>query len=153
MSLPNHIDFDFSTGKDFTIEFFVKFSSLSSFKALIARSVTNSDSTFNLDANSTNIRITGWYSVYIDQPHGMSTNTWYYIAVTREGNTLKLYKDGILLGSYTGATNFPNTNTFTVGGDPLSGAGASINGKVDELRITKRARVITSVPSAAFPDS
>ncbi|MDZ8136321.1 MAG: LamG domain-containing protein [Nostoc sp. DedQUE04] len=154
LSIQSSNDLNFSTGQDFTIEFFVNLSSLTSaFKVLLARSVVNSDSTFNLDINSTNIRLTGWYSVYINQPHNIVTNTWYYIAVTREGNVLKLYKDATLLGSYTGNTNFPNINNFTFGGDPLSGPGATILGNIDEARITKRARVISSVPSAAFPDS
>lgn len=152
--LPNNTDFDFSTGNNFTIEFSAKLTSLTSaFEVLCARSVQNSDSTFNLDINSTTIRITGWYAVYISIAHELKTDAWHYIAVTREGNVLKLFINGILVGSYTGATNFPNTNRLCFGGDPLSGAGATIYGKIDEIRITKRVRSMSGIPSTAFPNS
>ncbi|MEH2453849.1 LamG domain-containing protein [Nostoc sp.] len=154
LALPNHVDFDFSTGLDFTIECYVKLASMSSgFKAITARSVVNSDSTFNLDINNATIRLTGWYTTYISVPHGMAVGNWYYIAVKREGNVLSLFIDAVLKGSFTGSTNFPNTNTFTFGGDPLSGAVATLDGKIDEVRITKRARTISQIPSIPFPNN
>jgi hypothetical protein len=150
--LPTSGDFDFSDGSDFTIELFFNLSAFpSSVGALLSRFVSSSDDSFNLDISTTNIRITGWYTVYINAVHGISLNTWNYVAVTRQGNNLKLFINGTLVGSYTGATNFPNTNNFLIGG--ASVAGRNIIGKVAEMRITRRARVINSVPPTQFPDN
>ena len=62
---------------------------------------------------------------------------FYHIALVRQGNSLKLFIDGTLLGSATNTTNHTGTN-FRIGAQ-LSGSGA-MNGYVDEMRISTTAR-------------
>jgi hypothetical protein len=69
----------------------------------------------------------------------MSTETWYHIAVTRVGNTVKMFVDGALIDSDTqGSTiDIGTQNNFQIGRRFNSNYGANIpfDGKMDELRI------------------
>lgn len=110
-------------------------------------------------------------------------NTWYHLAVARQGSVLRYFVNGTLtmsfdiasLPSYTLESGWNWTSQATISGDaaihssmgPLSiatGIGADgnpnpqtlFNGYIDELRITKGVARYTasfSVPTAAFPDN
>jgi hypothetical protein len=71
-------------------------------------------------------------------------NTWYHVAAVRSGNTVYLYKDGVLLNS--GGTSYTsalanNTATLKVGAlDYDVTYKYWFPGNIDEVRITKAAR-------------
>lgn len=68
----------------------------------------------------------------------MSTNTWYHIAVTRSGSTMRCFKNGTQVStSATQAYNFKSAGTRAyIGNDGISG-GFSFVGHIDSLRVTK----------------
>jgi len=83
----------------------------------------------------------------------LSTGTWYYFAVVRSGSAtgnLKVYLNGSVDATSGGAVtdNFNQTSILYVGADRI-GASA-LNGYLQDVRITKAARTITT-PTAAFP--
>jgi hypothetical protein len=83
----------------------------------------------------------------------LATGTWYYFAVVRSGSAtgnLKLYLNGSVEATSGGAVtdNFNQTNILYVGADRLGGS--ALNGYLQDVRITKAARTITT-PTAAFP--
>jgi hypothetical protein len=83
----------------------------------------------------------------------LSTGTWYYFAVVRSGSAtgnLKLYLNGSLEATSGGAVtdNFNQTNTLYVGADRIGSS--ALNGYLQDVRITKYARTITT-PTASFP--
>jgi hypothetical protein len=84
-----------------------------------------------------------------------STSTWFYIAVVRDGADLKLYVDGVQQGStYNISTTalYNGSGPVTVGDDAATNVG--FTGNLAEVRITTGvARDVTTVPTAAFPDS
>ena len=68
-----------------------------------------------------------------------STNTWSYLAVTRQGNNFYLYNNGILTDSLTSSAAIQtNTRNINIGRD---GSGQYFSGVIDEVRIIKGAGV------------
>lgn len=79
-------------------------------------------------------------------------NTWYALAVTRSGNTLRMFVDGILEASqnFTGSIDGNVTGNRAIG---TSGAGvnAYINAYVDEVRFSNIARYTANYTVATSP--
>lgn len=66
----------------------------------------------------------------------MTTNTWYHVAVTRAGTTINLFLNGVpVVASVSSAQNF-SAASYVIGGDQVGGVN-SVNGYIDDLRITK----------------
>ena len=83
----------------------------------------------------------------------LAASTWYYFAVVRSGSAtgnLKLYLNGSVEATSGGAVtdNFNQTNILYVGADRVGAT--PLNGYLQDVRITKLARTITT-PTAAFP--
>ena len=85
----------------------------------------------------------------------LAANTWYHVAVTWDGTTLRFFVNGVIGTTHTGVTITPSTNQVIVGG---TGPGASglFTGYIDDLRITKGVARYTAnftPPTAALPTS
>jgi hypothetical protein len=89
----------------------------------------------------------------------LSSNTWYYLAVTRSGATITVYIDGSSIGTYTltsATVPLMQTGTTIYGTRNVIGASTDLgnqpfSGYIDELRVTNGvARTITSTPTEAF---
>jgi hypothetical protein len=93
----------------------------------------------------------------------INLSTWYHIAVTKSGNTYRLFTNGVLQRTSSSPTNGDNgvSSQFYIGrgfdayfvGDMVD---VQFNGFIDEFRVTKGvARYITAfTPSdAPFPDN
>jgi hypothetical protein len=65
---------------------------------------------------------------------GLSTNTWYHIAIVRNGSTITAYKNGTALGSTIniGTTAIANLGLFKIGLDSTN----YFTGYMDDIRIT-----------------
>ncbi|MFH1320247.1 MAG: LamG-like jellyroll fold domain-containing protein [Bacteroidota bacterium] len=73
-------------------------------------------------------------------------NVWYFITVTRSGNTYKFYRDGIFDGSVINSNPIPNSTVpLTIG---WAEGASSFNGLIDEVRIWNYARTGIEVNSA-----
>jgi len=71
----------------------------------------------------------------------LTTNTWYYLTITRSGSTFKMYLNGNLENTQTSSADISdssNSNTFYMGYFDNDG-GSYYNGKLDEFRIYNRA--------------
>jgi hypothetical protein len=81
------------------------------------------------------------------------STSWTHYALVRSGNTLTMYRDGLQTASAALTGSVTNQNLLRVGGS-LDGLGFTLNGYIDDLRITKSARYTSnfSVPPAQFPD-
>jgi len=84
-----------------------------------------------------------------------SANTWYHVAIVRNGTTVTGYVDGTALSSPltigTNSINYPsNSGAFRIGTDATN----SFNGYIDDYRLTKgyaRYTANFTPPAAAFP--
>ena len=124
--------------KDFTIEFWVNFNSLSGRQDIIwIGTTTRLGITYNLNAGELT-----YYAINesaITANPSFSTGTWYHVALSRYNGSTKLFVNGTQLGStYTDSKNYSETILY-IGRD--SGAASSwFNGYLDNIRITKAGR-------------
>jgi Concanavalin A-like lectin/glucanases superfamily len=88
------------------------------------------------------------------QPNSPASNlnTWVYWALTRKGNTLTLYRNGVQIGQ---RTDLPATATATISGSIGAQGGSAyfLTGRVDDVAVYNSAlssAAITSHYSAAL---
>jgi len=143
LSLADSDDWDFGSG-DFTIDFWVRFSSFSDYQTLfdfgqawngygVVMEYSNVDSQFIIafgSAGNTDMNFRPSWSP--------SLNTWYHVTLARISGVVKAFVDGKQVGtnySYTGDITASNYGT-TIGrrGDPTP---HYLTGYLDELRISK----------------
>jgi hypothetical protein len=163
LTSPQNAAFNFGTG-DFTVEGWYYFTAIGSNQSLIA-----------LGTGANTGIYTGWgiwyqpntflfyrydgTELYYSFSTTLVVNTWYHIACTRNGTSLRMFVNGLQIGTTaTSSTSYNNVNS-----DPLqigkhtTGAGTFYyNGYVDELRITKGVARYTAnfTPrNAPFPNS
>jgi len=146
--------FTFGTG-DFTVEAWINMTTMpggsgypSSYWILGGGPVT-SVTGFDIAIGSTNIQVglSDFESLNINYAHGMTTNTWYHVAVVRNSNTLSVYKNGTLLTStsVTGVTADPMLTGVAISAAEPSGAtSGNFNGYISNLRVVKGTAVYTS---------
>lgn len=148
LSIPDDADFDFGAG-DFTIDLWTYLTEANRMQALICKGdssatdyshgefyfVVGSDNkaSFDLCINGNN------HAAAIDTAT-LSINNWHHLAVVRYGADLYLFVDGIKKA--TGNASTLSVNNIGVGvkfsryGD-WNGGNRSINGYIDEVRVSK----------------
>ena len=72
-------------------------------------------------------------------------NTWYYLAATYDGETLRAYKNGALITSNTAPSGVPNDETDSLKLGRHSSAAQFFQGTVDEVRIYNRALSLAEI--------
>jgi hypothetical protein len=155
---PSNLNYGYGAG-DFTIEFWLRL---------------NSTATQTIVSNLSSAAGTQPHIYYKTGPTGegikyftsnaeridggiLSINQWYHIAVCKASGTTRMFINGTQAGSsYTDANNYGTSNPLCVGDYVVSGVptgSATLNGFIDDLRITKYARYTANftAPTAAFP--
>ena len=133
----NHPDLALGTG-NFTIESWVKYSSISSSSAngLFMVNTGGLGGQGQLNTNRQNGMLL--QSTVIPQVSVSSTfapiNTWHHLAITRSGNTFTIWVNGVARGSTTSTFNL--TGTFWAIGT-YNTSSYCWNGLIDSFRITK----------------
>lgn len=145
---PSSADFTFGTG-DFTIECWAYFTATGANRGLFS---FGSNLTLYLSSSGANLY---WFdgSTNLLTATGPALNTWHHIAIARQGTTLRMFINGVLVASATYSTNLTSTNMRV--GSATTGA-TNMQGYIDEVRITKGVARYTAnftPPSAPFPDS
>lgn len=156
-TVPDHANWDFGSG-DFTIDFRIRFNALSEQDTLLSQLATakvgwefyyyEAKLYFGWSIDGTIISDVGTFS------WTPSTDTWYHIAIERDGNDLRCYVDGLQIGSIkdiTGVTIFNSTDVLAIG---AGSAGENFfDGWLEEIRISKGIARWTSnfsLPIAAY---
>jgi hypothetical protein len=87
----------------------------------------------------------------VTDANNFSLNTWTHCAVTRSGNTITLYKDGVSVA--TGSTTRTVTsNLGVIGRFYNTFDGFYFTGFIDDVRVTKGVARTISLPTSAYPD-
>lgn len=129
---------------DFTIDFRLRLPSLpSAYKAVFSNRQGSGSYYYGMvcwitDANKIAYV---WYdtnhsSYIVITNNAISANTWYHVAAVRDGNTLKMYLDGVAqtqTADVTGKTNYDPSIPFTIGTDGAYGT-YYVNAYIDEFR-------------------
>jgi hypothetical protein len=133
---------------DFTIEAFIRPTvSVNNYRGLIGLGSGDIDTLYILSGQLT------WYNS--GQTAGtIAVDTWHHVAASRQGTSLRVFIDGVLVNTVT------NSNNISLGRAHIATRGSRdgefFQGWMDELRITKGvARYTASFtpPIGAFPDS
>ena len=152
--------YTFGTG-DFTIETWIRFNSIGAYVDIMGTAnntayLGSGQSGWVFGCASSVMRF-GYQSSntwVFDQNFSvnLATNTWYHVAVTRSGSSIKVFVNGVQVGStLSNSTNFISTsNTIRVGGGYGSTAGL-VNGVLSNVRVVKGTAVYTAnfTPPAA----
>jgi len=89
----------------------------------------------------------------LQSPNTLPTQAWVHVAVTRQGNLVRLFEAGQIVDSGTTTFNL-SESALWVGVN--RGGNSFFNGYIDDLRITKGVARYTSnftPPTAPFPDA
>ena len=139
---PSSTNLQLGTG-DFTVECWFYCTSASSYHQLFSYRPNNGASAGkgSLALNPSNGYI--WYetSGIINTSSDWLTNTWYHLALVRSGSTLKIYQNGVEVGSASHSTNLDGT-TLSIAGNNDGSEG--FNGYISDLRVVKGTAVYTS---------
>ena len=148
LSLVNSPNIQFGSG-DFTVEFWTYVTTVSpAYQGFFVKRPNNGVvSPVQCIMNSATIQIyastngSSW-AVAIGSSTAISVNTWYHVAVVRNGSSLTLYLNGNSVATSTAlgtSALFTETNPMTIGADaPIGSAGANpLFGYIDDFRITK----------------
>jgi hypothetical protein len=147
---------------NFTIEFWVYFSAtLPGWSELVCTSLNGT-----VGANMTALEVLSngslsYYAqgntLFTSSAGVVTTNTWYHIALVKNGTNQALYVNGTSVASATSSVQ-PNSGYAWTIGDRIAGAGSGqypLTGYIDDLRITNGVARYTATftpPTAAFPD-
>jgi hypothetical protein len=142
------------TGSALSLEGWIKPSSFKSaspyISSLWGTEVSDSNSAFLRlgDANIANNKLQFVLSINNVQQKltaatALNANTWYHVAATYDGSTMKIYINGVLDASKSQTGSVNSNGAFNVG--YLYNTSRNFNGKVDEVRVWKRALSQTEV--------
>jgi hypothetical protein len=154
LTTPYNAAYAFGAG-DFTVEFWVNHNVFDNYEMYIGdvsmstgRSVWGIGCTSALEGGSSKLYFFAGTSL---TTYGATwtplTNTWYHIAASRSGTSLKLFVNGTQIGStFTCADNIDNTHgsgTFYIG-RVNSSPDWTLNGYISNMRVVKGTAIYTS---------
>lgn len=157
---PDDADFAFGAN-DFTMEAFVRFATSDNVPRLFFNQRGGAGTaafSFYFDgpvADQTQINLAftsdGTNFTTVTRSWTPSDATWYHVALARDGANLRFFVDGTQVGTtYDISTTsiFNSTQVFCVGGN--SAVANSVNGWMDEIRVSNNARYTANfTPSAS----
>ena len=144
LTAPDSVNWDFGTG-DFTIELWVKYNSTSGDQAWVTQyQSTTVGWSFRSSATSGATQFFWGDTQIYSVSDAKQVNTWTHYAVSRQGTSLKVFKNGVQLGStVTDSTNLAGS-TATVYIGSVNGSSWYTNGFISDLRIVKGTALYTS---------
>lgn len=141
LSVSDSDDWYFGSG-DFTIDTWVYFNSLSEHAIFISQYINDSNYTSFGFINTTGFVFKqvqgGVVLINLSQGNisGWNTDTWYHVAIVRNGNIWNLYRNGISIVSTTNSNNTANyASSLRIG--MTAGSSQQPPFFIDELRISK----------------
>ena len=149
LSLAQTSDCSFGTD-DYTVECWIKPTSVSGALEIVFNTGGSNNNTFFFHYADDQISV-GNQSVYIVNASTVIDNDkWYHIAACRSGSTLRLFKNGQLVGYDTDNTNWLSGGEVRIGAN--SGGGQTVNGRISNLRVIKGQALYTDAGFSAPHD-
>jgi hypothetical protein len=144
LSIPDSTDWNFGTG-DFTVDFRVRIANLDIAYMLFSHfeDANNRGGMFFSQQANVGLKF-NYFSGGVEQSgYSMETtdagwvvNTWYHVALVRNGNRFDIYRDGVSLVNATSATAIPTlTGALEIGA--YDSSASWLNGYIDEFRVSK----------------
>lgn len=132
-----HTDWDFGTNP-FTVEFWVYVESNNGGGYITADSGSY-DGWLIRNSNDGKSIAFSIFDTYQTTSNPISLNSWAHIAMVRDGTSFVIYHDGLVAGSWTISASkaFATSQALCVGNRQSSGYSNSMDGRIDEVRISK----------------
>ena len=143
VKVPSDEDFGFGTS-NWCLEAFIRPGSVSGIQRIFDlrdNSATDTAPTMYLDGTTLHYAVGNTSQI---SGGTLATNTFYHVAVARNGGTTKLFLDGTELGTYTDSNNYGTTKPVIIGSDYQASPTQAFNGHVDEVRISKASARFTA---------
>jgi hypothetical protein len=145
--IGNYSDFNFGTG-DFTIEFWVRPSSIGTQQVILDSRTSSGDTAIYLEINAAgNIRFFTANAYRLTSSVAVTANNWSHVALSRSSGVTRIFVNGTLTPTTYADTNDYSSRSFRIGGT-FSGS-AFYGGYVDELRISNIARYTSTFTTAS----
>ena len=151
--IPSSTKTDFGTS-DFTIEAWIRPSAVPGVETIVSQWNGNG---FYFAVNGAKLKFAPYINaaaVFVaSSTTTIAVDTWYHAAVTRDGNTFRLFVNGVLEDTVTNTVSFVSSIDTYIG--RWQGYSRDFGGYIDDLRITKGvARYTASFtpPTSAFPN-
>ena len=144
LQIADSIDFEFGSNP-FTIEFWVYPTAFAATDVLVIKRdgatyapfylyINNGTLTFYSSSNGSSWDIASAYSF----GHSLTLNVWQHIVLTRNGNEITAYLNGVRGNTITtSASLVDNAHPLGIGGDPGNADSSSMTGYISNLRICK----------------
>jgi len=136
----------FSLTADFTIEFYIRFSSFASYSTpfTLASGSGGGENYIQSDTSGgTSFSWGGWGGTNLSAGTGFALNTWYHLALCRSGSTIRSFRNGTQIASGTTSATIPTTGGFVYIGSQNS-AQWFFNGNMSNIRVVKGTALYTS---------
>jgi hypothetical protein len=146
---PNDSANSFGTG-DFTVEAWIYPTSTSSASIVSNRAVGGADTVLTCAFSTANgLFLHTQNTAVLNTGTNVTANTWQHVAFVRASGTLKIYLDGVSVGSASMTQNLSSTNALYIAKDGTKNDGGEtglFSGYISNTRIVKG----TAVYTAAF---
>jgi hypothetical protein len=160
LSSADHADYQFGSG-DFTIDFWVRFNATAGTYIVMTKrpgGATFGEFMFLMSAGTLSMYMTtstSAWDIYNGAAFatGITAGAWHHVAVVRSGNNFATYWDGTQVVTTTNAGSLAAASGVALGIGGDIDAGLSMNGWLDEIRISKGVARWTSSftpPAAAY---
>jgi hypothetical protein len=143
LNAPSNAAFDFGTG-DFTVELWANFNSVASVQTLVTNyNGASSGWGFQWRSDVSVLRWAFGDPAIIDYSYTPSLNTWNHFAVSRSGTSLRMFVNGVHVGSATDTTNYSSAQSLSIGALYYAGYIQNFAGSISNFRIVKGTAVYT----------
>ena len=152
LSISPTTDLAFGTG-DFTVEFWMRLNSITGDRIIYDGRVAGVYSSSVPVIYMQNAVLKYYMAADRISSGNLSTGVWYHVAVSRSGNSTKMFIDGTQVGStFTDSTSLIADTTVTFGIHKAFGAGTyDFNGWLDEIRVSNTARYTANFTPSTTP--
>jgi hypothetical protein len=146
LSFPSNAGFEFGAG-DFAVEAWVKLGTMpssdswpgnwSGWAEVFGNGTPGQTNGYQFRIGQTSLAFgVNDAAAAISAAHGLSTNTWYLLGVTRSGSRMSLFRNGAVLATATNSTAIPSSAGSTNYFGTRTAQGAFLNGAMDEVRVS-----------------
>jgi hypothetical protein len=131
---------------DFTIEFWLYANSTITGNVIVSNVIGSTYTTndWKMIFNNNNVQLSIFNSgLTLQSLNHITTNTWYHIAIVREGSLFTLFVNGVVNSTFTYSGSVDNgvSNIIKLGGIT---AGTTMDGYIDDFRLSNIARYHTN---------
>lgn len=127
---------------NFTLEFWINFSSLTSIQSVFSKGGTSSNQLLiRTDSGTGTLLVIVSGTTIITASASSSVGAWDHYALVRSGNNWTLYRNGVSVGTATNSTSISTTANIEIGSSSVFN---SMTGYISNLRFTIGAALYTS---------